>query len=666
MNKFVLVTFSFFSFFTSYAQKIVVPDKINFADQVLVLTPEARKKIQSDVDALTRNESYLKRRIETVDLHLPLIEQAFREENVPDDIKYLVIQESALVGDAVSSANAIGYWQFKEAAAREVGLAINSEVDERMNIVNASLGAARYLKSNNRYFDNWFYAVLAYNVGPGGGLKITDKRQYGKKEMKLDGKTHWYVLKFLAHKIAFEKVVNQNPEGYEKELIAYSKGGGKTLEEIAAEFNLTETDLEPYNKWLKKKRVPEDKTYYVIIPANIKEEQKEVLASVSSKSKVQETDSDIKNRFLKISDFEVKESDLFPIIEEKQARNGANVTVNNIPAIIAKPGETIRKISEKTGIPARKLIKFNDLDRKGAAVKAGNFYYLKHKKNKAKLHFHVVEPGENLWTISQRFGIKEKKLMRDNRMKKEEKLEPGRVLWMRFIRPKDQPVEYKTIPAEKKARQEVALPKTIPVSNTEKPKEKIRPKAELVKVEKQSSNQGVNVTTPKVTLQNAEKSAPEQNESPRVKEDEKSPIVSPVPVFSEPDEPIADKKTAAHSDISDGQKIFHTVGQGETWYSIARRYGLTTTELAAYNNMTTNDILEINQQLQIITGKKNSQIPETGSDFVFHKVQPGETLYGVARQYGVTIKELMSWNDKETFNLSVGEDLKVRKQTQNK
>ena len=82
-----------------------------------------------------------------------MIERVLKEENVPDDFKYLCIQESGLISDAVSSAKAVGFWQFKDFTAREVGLRVDNRIDERKNIVSATRGAAKYLKRNNFQFD---------------------------------------------------------------------------------------------------------------------------------------------------------------------------------------------------------------------------------------------------------------------------------------------------------------------------------------------------------------------------------------------------------------------------------------------------------------------------------------------------------------------------------
>ena len=126
-----------------------VPAVMDFAGMKLHLNDAARRQIQTDVDNLRRNETYFRRRMEKVDQHFPIIEKAFREANLPDDFKYLVIQESALVSDAVSSSNAVGFWQFKKETALEMNLRVDNEIDERLNLASSSRAAARYLKKNN-------------------------------------------------------------------------------------------------------------------------------------------------------------------------------------------------------------------------------------------------------------------------------------------------------------------------------------------------------------------------------------------------------------------------------------------------------------------------------------------------------------------------------------
>src|SRR5210317_1805687 len=120
MKKFLLVVL-LLGYQFCIAQNPRVPSTIKFADLELKLNDQVRQDIQSDVDALVRSQKYFDIKLARVKMYFPIIERIFKEENLPEDFKYLVIQESALISDAVSTSNAVGYWQFKDVSAKEVG-----------------------------------------------------------------------------------------------------------------------------------------------------------------------------------------------------------------------------------------------------------------------------------------------------------------------------------------------------------------------------------------------------------------------------------------------------------------------------------------------------------------------------------------------------------------
>src|SRR6478609_3750187 len=197
----------FFVAVSAAAQTPEVPHKMEFAGMTLTIRDDARREIQKDVDALTQSPRHHMIKVERAKTYFPLIEKVFAEERVPDDFKYLVLQESALIADAVSTSNAVGFWQFKDFTAMEMGLRVDKDIDERMNIFSASQGAARYIKKNNFYFNNWLYALQAYQMGAGAVLKTSPESESGATHMEITSKTYWYVKKYLAHKIAFEGAV---------------------------------------------------------------------------------------------------------------------------------------------------------------------------------------------------------------------------------------------------------------------------------------------------------------------------------------------------------------------------------------------------------------------------------------------------------------------------
>ena len=89
-----------------------VPDQIDFAGMQLLLTKKAKARIQADVDMIRKSPTYFQQKVDRANLFFPIIDKVFAEEGFPSEFKYLALQESSLVSDAVSSSQAVGYWQF--------------------------------------------------------------------------------------------------------------------------------------------------------------------------------------------------------------------------------------------------------------------------------------------------------------------------------------------------------------------------------------------------------------------------------------------------------------------------------------------------------------------------------------------------------------------------
>ena len=231
---------------------VKVSRNLRLANLRLHLTDHARKEVQEKVDALLRNKAGLKTKAKRAQLYFPIIERVFDEEEVPEAIKYLAIQESALLGSVVSSSQAVGYWQFKAPTAEEVGLRIDRQVDERMHIAAASRGAARYLKRHYLRFKNWVYAITAYYTGQGGAEKYVRDKYVGSKKMVIGRRTHWYVKTFLAHWIVYEEVLKDMPSA---DLILETQEIHKKqkLATLARKYDCSEKFLMEHNRWMRKK-----------------------------------------------------------------------------------------------------------------------------------------------------------------------------------------------------------------------------------------------------------------------------------------------------------------------------------------------------------------------------------------------------------------------------
>ena len=134
--------------------------------------------------------------------YMPIFEKALDTYNLPLELKYLPIIESALNPSAVSRAGAAGLWQFMLQTGKLYGLESNSLVDERRDPIKATWAAARYLKDLYAIYNDWNLVIAAYNCGPGNVNKAVrragGKTDYWEIYNYLPRETRGYVPAFIA------------------------------------------------------------------------------------------------------------------------------------------------------------------------------------------------------------------------------------------------------------------------------------------------------------------------------------------------------------------------------------------------------------------------------------------------------------------------------------
>lgn len=138
--------------------------------------------------------------------YLPAIEERLRDENLPDDLKYVAIIESDLRTWVESPAGALGLWQFMRATAREYGLRVDRYVDERLDAEGSTEAALKYLADLEQQFGDWFLALAAYNAGHNRvekTLEADSSRDYF--EIYLPRETRRYVLRLAAAKLVLTR-----------------------------------------------------------------------------------------------------------------------------------------------------------------------------------------------------------------------------------------------------------------------------------------------------------------------------------------------------------------------------------------------------------------------------------------------------------------------------
>ena len=142
--------------------------------------------------------------------YLPIIEKMLQDNNMPQDLKYIAIIESALRPHAGSAKGAVGFWQFIESTGRKYGLTINAEKDERRNIFRSTEAAITYFMELYELLGSWTLSAAAYNMGEQGLLsEILAQKISNYYHLYLPLETQRYVLRAIS-----AKIILTAPEAY--------------------------------------------------------------------------------------------------------------------------------------------------------------------------------------------------------------------------------------------------------------------------------------------------------------------------------------------------------------------------------------------------------------------------------------------------------------------
>ena len=143
---------------------------------------------------LRRSISYM---LGASNFYMPIFEEALEMYQLPLELKYLPIIESALNPQAVSRVGAAGLWQFMPGTGKQYGLKLNSLVDERRDPVLSSQAAARYLRDLYKIFGDWNLVIAAYNCGPENINKAVRRAQAANKDSLVNVKDYWQIYPYL-------------------------------------------------------------------------------------------------------------------------------------------------------------------------------------------------------------------------------------------------------------------------------------------------------------------------------------------------------------------------------------------------------------------------------------------------------------------------------------
>jgi len=380
---------------------------------------------------LKRRRGLMERMLTASQFYFPLFEQELDNYNIPLEIKYLAIVESALNPRARSRVGATGLWQFMYSTGKMYGLDVSSYVDERSDPIFATTAACKYLSKLHDIFGDWDLALAAYNSGPGNVNKAIRRSggytNYWNIRPFLPRETAGYVPAFLATMYLFEYaeehgIAMRNAERPYFETDTVLVKNTITFDQISEVLDIRKEDLEVLNPSYKLNIIPkiEGKPYALRLPKSL------IGRFVSNEEEIYA--------------YAKKQLDSMekPLPQLVQTKNQIRYKVRS--------GDYLGKIAERYGVGVSQIKRWNGLrsnnlrigqrltiyPRKPYIPKTTKTVASKPKNTQSTTisladgsKVHTVREGDSLWTISRKYpGVSIENLRQWNGLSSN-KLKPG-------------------------------------------------------------------------------------------------------------------------------------------------------------------------------------------------------------------------------------------------
>jgi len=561
------------------------------------------------------------------EFYFPMFEEAMARQNVPLEIKYLAVVESALNPKAVSRVGATGLWQFMFQTGKQYGLNINTYVDDRSDPLKASDAAALYMSNMYKIFGDWDLVLASYNSGPGNVAKAI-RRSGGQQNFwnirkYLPKETQGYVPAFLAtmyiyeyhkeHGIVPNRAVIKH---FATDTIMVKRE--ITFKQISDLIDIPVSQLQLLNPAYKRDVVPyivgenhylrmpndkvaiytsnEDKIYAYVNYETSKRERSYESRYASKDNSNEATESQIvtKTKFYKIkrgdslseiaNKFGVTLSELkkWNRIKGTYATKGKILKIYSYDNVVVKPKDNeIKEVAEVKKEPVTEEVKPDVAETKYKEEQVVSFVNTTKK--------HKVRKGDNLSSIADKYNVSVSDLKKWNNLKKNT----------------------------------VASGKVLKIKTTERVVSKVKKE---IKSDKKA-------TDPK-------------NEVVADKENS--------------DSEVAEKKEYKTQE--------YVVLKGDNLSNIAKKHKVSAEDLKLWNNLTDDSIqlgsTIIVSRIEIVVAEKPNKKPKSAKKpknvDEHYYVQKGDSLYKIAKKYpGVTISDIKKWNGMSNENLKPGMKLKI-------
>ena len=546
--------------------------------------------------------------------YFPMFEEALAKQNVPLEIKYLAVVESALNPKAVSKMGATGLWQFMYHTGKQYKLKIDSYVDERSDPLKASEAAAQYMTNMYKIFGDWDLVLASYNSGPGNVAKAIRRsggqQNYWNIRKNLPKETQGYVPAFLATMYLYEyhKEHGLKPDKalvkhFATDTIAIKKQ--MSFKQISDLLDVPVAQLQLLNPSYKLNIIPSytDQSHYLRLP------QDKVAVFTSNEDKIYAYAQNAPNRRERTAQFTkaIVARDTANYVSKKMLL--AKTTTYKV-----KRGDNLGEIAEKYDVSVADLKKWNKL--KGNSVAHGKS--LKIMTNESIVKTVKKEPKAEK-VSSETIADTQRLAALDSKKKKDEK--PSKL-----IKTDSLPTETATAYVVQKGDNLGSIAKKHNVT------------VEEIKEWNNLSNVNIKLGA---SLKVVKK------------------------------ESATDTAIASKQEKNDNEYV---VQKGDNLGNIAKKFDVSLADLKQWNNLSDNSIAIGNslvvakEEVAIVAvnskvdsfKKKNTIASASKKKAVDYLVKKGDSLFSIAQKYpGVTISDIKKWNDIRRDEIKPGMKLKI-------
>ena len=371
--------------------------------------------------------------------YFPIFEEALAKYNVPLEIKYLAVVESALNPRAVSRMGATGLWQFMYGTGKQYNLDITTYTDERSDMLKATDAACQYMVNMYKIFGDWDLVLASYNAGPGNVSKAIrrsgGKQNYWNIRPYLPKETQGYVPAFLATMYVFEYhkehgIVPHKPIVNHFATDTIMVKNKMSFKQISELLDISVEQLQFLNPSYKRDFIPyqTDKKHFVRLPLD------KVAVFTSNENQIYAyCDYDFNKREKPFSAQEMVASSETSVISNTKyhkvkrgeslgliaKRNGVSVTElkrwNGLKSNNIVPGKRLKIVVEEQVAVAPKKVVETPVSK---AIVSNDTIKVK-AKSVETAKFHVVEKGESLFSIAQKYDVTSEELKEWNNLEEE-------------------------------------------------------------------------------------------------------------------------------------------------------------------------------------------------------------------------------------------------------